>query len=150
MITFQIEKFSDVYVEALPLLEAHYEEIATYKEVKALNPDVWRYLEIEEKGILRIMTARDDGVMVGYFVSMIMPSLHYKDCSTAINDILYVHPEYRGGTLAYRLFKKALQDLKENTGANLVMIHMKIKHPFRELLTKLGFAQTEENWEKVL
>lgn len=147
MITFQVEKFRDCFTEAIPLLEAHYEEIATNKEKKILDPDIERYHTLEDCGMLRIFTARDEGKLIGYFVSMVMPHLHYSSCIYAMNDILYVDPEYRGTTLAYRLFKGAIKDLKENSNTDVMMIHMKVKHPFKGLLTKLGFEQTEENWE---
>ncbi len=147
MIKLQVERFSDCYDEAIPLVVAHYQEIATNKDKKILDPDVARYVSLEEQGMLRIFTARDEGKLVGYFVSMVMPHLHYASCIYAMNDILYVDPAYRGTTLAYRLFKGAIQDLKDNSNTDVMMIHMKVKHPFRKLLTKLGFEQTEENWE---
>lgn len=150
MITFQIEKFKDCFPEAAPLLEAHYQEIATHKEHKVLDPDFERYYNLEDNDMLRIVTARDDDKLVGYYVSMIISHLHYSQCVYAMNDILYVDPAYRGTSLAYRLFKYALKDLKENTKANMVLIHMKTKHPFRKLLQKFGFEQTEENWEVAL
>lgn len=147
MITFQVEKFSDCYLEAIPLLIQHYEEVATHKKGKPLDPDHGRYQMLENEGMLRIFTARDDGKLVGYFVSMVMPHLHYSSTIYAMNDILYIDPAYRGTTLAYRMFKGAMKDLKENTNTAIVIIHMKVKHQFRGLLTKLGFEQTEENWE---
>lgn len=147
MIKFQVERFRDCYSEAAPLLIAHYNEVATNKESKVLDPDEDRYMMLEDNGMLRIFTARDGGKLVGYFVSMVMPHLHYSSTIYAMNDILYVDPEYRGTTLAYRMFKGAMQDLKENSNTDVMMIHMKIKHPFKKLLTKLGFEQTEENWE---
>lgn len=147
MIKFQVERFRDVFTEAIPLLHAHYDEIATNKESKPLDPDLDRYHMLEDNGMLRIYTARDDGKLVGYFVSMVMPHLHYSSTIYAMNDILYVDPAYRGTTLAYRMFKGAIKDLKENSNTTVMMIHMKVKHQFRGLLTKLGFEQTEENWE---
>ena len=147
MITYQVEDFMDCYEEAIPLLVAHYDEIANFKEVKVFDPDIEKYHQLNNMGMLRILTARDDGILVGYFVSMVMPSLHYKNLTTALNDILYVDPKYRGTTVAYRLFKTAIQDLKENTQTQMVQIHMKIEYPFRELLSKIGFEKTEENWE---
>jgi len=150
MITYKAELLEECIEEATPFLVAHYEEIANNKEVKQLAPDWEQYIRMEKAGILRIYTARDDGKLIGYFVSMCTPHLHYKHLRCALNDILYLAPEYRGGTIAYRMFKGAMKDLKENMNIQHVMFHMKIKHPFSRLLTKLGAEQTEETWEVTL
>ncbi len=163
MITYQVEKWDDCYEEAIPMLEAHYVEIATDKSIKPLDPDLDRYQAMEEAGVLRIFTVRitavdaetDDtillgrGRLIGYFVSIIMKGLHYQQTTLAINDIMYIDPAYRGGTVGYRMMKGAAADLK-NLGADILTIHMKTDYPFRSLLEKLDYHLTEENWEKVL
>ena len=147
--TYQIEPMSDIIEDMKPMLYAHWEEIATNKEVKPLDPDYDKYLALEEQGILRVMTVRCSGVLCGYFVSFVMPHLHYMQTKMAMNDIMYVAPEHRGGTVAYRLIKNSIFDLK-NINVDIMTIHMKVEYPFRNLLTKLGFSLTEENWDLVL
>ncbi len=165
MITYQVEKWDDCYEEAIPMLEAHYVEIATDKALKPLDPDIDRYEAMEKAGVLRIFTVRyvpetvvlvepeehveRPGILIGYFVSIIMKGLHYQQTTLAINDIMYIDPAYRGGTVGYRMMKHAALDLK-NLGADILTIHMKTDYPFRSLLEKLDFHLTEENWEKVL
>ncbi len=158
MITYQVEKWDDCYEEAIPMLHAHYVEIATDKAIKPLDPDLERYQGLEEAGLLRIFTARSvaeadgppaPGRLIGYFVSIVMTGLHYKQTTLAVNDIMYIDPAYRGGTTGYRLIKHAALDLK-NLGADILTIHMKTDYPFRSLLEKLDFHLTEENWERVL
>jgi len=161
MITYQVEQYSDVIDEIWPMLEAHYVEIATDKAIKPFDPDLDRYKAMEVLGALRIFTARDSlqgsvkllghdrGKLVGYFISFVMPGLHYQQTMMAINDIMYVNPTHRSSTVAYRLMKAAALDLK-NLGADVLTIHMKTDYPFRNLLIRLGFHLTEENWERVL
>jgi len=155
VITYQVEKFDDCYEEAIPMLTAHYQEIATDKEVKPLVADLDKYRAMEEAGMLRIFTVRDNeghpvqGRMIGYFVSFVMKHMHYSQTTIALNDIMYIDPAHRGGTVGYRMMKLAAEDLK-NLGAEVLIIHMKVDYPFRSLLTKLGFHLTEENWERVL
>jgi GNAT superfamily N-acetyltransferase len=168
VITYQVEKYDDVINEIWPMLEAHYLEICTDQHVKPFDPDLDRYQVMEDQGMLRIFTARrgwraadigtgelidglehPGGQLIGYFVSVILPGLHYQQTLMAINDIMYIMPEYRGGTCGYRLLKLATEDVK-NLGADILIIHMKTDYPFRSLLTKLGFHLTEENWERVL
>jgi GNAT superfamily N-acetyltransferase len=160
-ITYQVEWFDQVIEEIYPMLEAHYEEIATDKEVKPFIPDLDKYRAMESAGMLRIFTARDTlqgsvkllgherGRLVAYFVSFVMKHMHYSETTMAINDIMYVDPTHRGSTVGYRLIKLAALDLK-NLGADILIIHMKCDYPFRSLLTKLNFHLTEENWERVL
>lgn len=149
MITYQVEDYSECVGESWLMLQAHYDEICTDKHVKPLDPDYERYEKLNELGMLRVFTVRDDGVMVGYFVSVVAPGLHYQQTMMALNDIMYLEPKYRGGTVGFRLVKLAVEDLK-NLGADILTIHMKTDYPFRSLLNKLGFHLTEENWEKVL
>ena len=162
MITYQVEKYDDVITEIWPMLEAHYLEIATDKEVKPFDPDLERYISMADQDMLRIFTARDvfesdldgddavyPGRLVGYFISIVLPGLHYQQTIMAINDIMYLDPAHRGGTVGYRLIKLATEDLK-NLGADILTIHMKTDYPFRSLLRKLDFHLTEENWERVL
>ena len=184
MITYQVEKWDDCYEEAIPMLHTHYAEVATDKAIKPLDPDLEKYQSLEEAGMLRIFTARDQaqdckylrdeaeglhreddepdwadayekaehmpqGRLIGYFVSIVAKGLHYQQTTLAINDIMYVDPAHRGGTVGYRLIKQAAFDLK-NLGADILTIHMKTDYPFRSLLEKLDFHLTEENWERVL
>lgn len=150
MITYQIERAYDVIEEIQPLIAAHYEEICAHPEVLTLDPDYDKYVELCDKGFLRIMTVRDEGSLIGYLVCMITPHLHYIDTVFALVDLVYIDPAYRGGTVGYRLFKRAAEDLKTNCGVKIISVHMKIKHQFRRLLQKLGYVQTEENWEVIL
>lgn len=147
MITYQVERVGEVMEEMRELNLLHWKEIATHKHIKKLNPDYDRYFGLEKLDMLRIFTARYEGRLVGYFISLLAPHMHYKELNVALNDILYILPIHRGGTVAYRLFKGAILDLKNNTDTHIVTVHMKIEHPFRPLLKKLGFVQTEENWE---
>ena len=147
--TYQVESFSDVINEIKPLLHAHFDEIATNKELKPLDPDYDRYEALEDLNMLRIMTVRFSGTLIGYFVVFLIPHIHYQQTNMAMNDILYLAPEYRGGTVGYRLIKKSIEDLKE-MDVDILTIHMKVDYPFRELLTKFGFHKTEENWDLVL
>lgn len=174
MITYQPESVADVADEITPLLEAHYLEIATNKAIKPLDIDWERYYELEKLGALRILTARENlvveyvqereagklqgqeevmmverGPLIGYFITFITHHLHYQQTVSAVNDVFYVTPDQRRGSMGYRLILEACTDLK-NLNADILTIHMKTDYPFRNLLVKAGFELVEENWEKVL
>jgi len=146
MITFQHEPIEHIIPEMEDLTEIHYQEIATHKHVKRLDPDWDRFIAMEEEGISRVFTARADNELVGYFITFTCPHIHFKSCIMSHNDAVFMHPDYRGAA-AYRFFCAAIQDLKDNTDSDMLAVHMKLHAPFRKLLTKLGFEQTEENWE---
>lgn len=139
---FAVENFNDVIDEIKPLLEAHYHEVAWYQDKIPFDPDYDKYKALEEAGCLHIVTARQLGKLVGYFVSMVLPGVHYRQNLFAMNDILYVDPSYRGGTVAYRMFKYAFARLKER-GVDVVTIHMKTDAPFENLCKAVGMEKQE-------
>ena len=89
MIEYKEETFDQVINEIKPLLENHYEEIALDRDVIKLNPDYETYKKCCDSGLMKIITARDDGKLVGYLIAIIKYHLHYKDSLTAIDDIFY-------------------------------------------------------------
>lgn len=149
MITYNIEKLDDFLEEIKPMLFAHWEEIALNKDKIKLNPDYERYYVMEQLGLLRSVIVRDEGKVIGYYISMLAPHLHYKDCYTALNDILYLAPEYRKSDVAYKMFKFAEADLKE-LGVDLMFLHMKIEFPFVELCEAVGMKKVEYSYSKYI
>ena len=123
MITYDTELYSSCIEEIKPLFYKHWLEIAGHQDTVKLDPDFDRYQSIEEMGSLRIFTVRDDGKLIGYFISFIMPHIHYRNTVYALNDILYLAPEYRGGTIGYRMFKLVMKDLKDNCNVDILVIH---------------------------
>ena len=149
MITYQEEYLIDCLDEMKPLLEEHWEEIALYKDKVKLDPDYDKYLLLDSLGLLHVLTVRDDAVLVGYFISFIQPHMHYKECTTAVNDILFIHPSYRKGSIGYKLFKKAEQALIE-LGVDVMIISSKVKNDFKPLMDKLEFNRVEYMYSKYI
>lgn len=149
MITFQEEKFKEVIDEIKPLLESHYEEIAMYKDQVPFDPDYERYSQMCDLGVLHVVTARDEGRIVGYYISFIVPHIHYKTTMYANNDILFLHPDYRGTTAAPRMFKFAEKALKDK-GVDVMMIHMKTYSSFDRMLERMGWDYTERLYTKCI
>jgi len=147
MITYQEESAKDCLEEIKPLIEMHWEEIALYKDKIKLDPDFDKYLLLDSMGMLHILTVRDDAKLIGYFISFIQPNMHYKESVFATNDILYVDPAYRKGSVGYKLFKKAEKSLKE-IGVDVIVIHSKVNNDFKPLMDKLGYERIEYNYSK--
>ena len=111
-VSFAVEKFSDVYPAALDLLKLHYAEIAPMKDLFRLNPDLITYRKLELMGILYIITARDDGRLVGYVSLIVKEHLHYKDVLMATDDIHFLHPDYRHGRVGIEMLLFAEKQMK--------------------------------------
>lgn len=148
-ITYQKEKLVEILPEMIELIREHYEEIAWHKEKIKLNPDWGKYLELEEKDFLFILTVRKDTTLVGYAWFLVMPHLHHRDHIFAVNDVLFLKKEYRKGLTGVRLIKKAEQTLSQ-LNVSKVYITGKRDTVLCKILTKIGYEKEEENFSKYI
>lgn len=147
---YQVECFDDVIGEIKPLLEKHWQEIAMYKDRINLNPDYGKYKSMEDIGALHIVTVREDSnKLIGYFISMVIPNIHYKDNLFAVNDILYIDPSYRGKSVGIKMFKFAEQELR-NLGVDVITLHSKTYMDLGKLVGRLGYEHVENNYAKYI
>ena len=138
-------KFIDELEKIFP---EHYEELCVTKEY-ALDPDYDAYRRIGEAGMLRCITCRNDGELIGYAVFIVSPHLHYKSCKTAVEDIYYVKKEYRKGRIGIRLFQYAENALKR-IGVQRIVMHTKVHLDNSRLFEYLGYKQTDKVFTKML
>ena len=75
-VVYAEETLNQAKADAIPLLIRHYEEIALNKDIIKFNPNWDMYEKYESIGALKIYTAREDGIMIGYFVVSVAPNLH--------------------------------------------------------------------------
>ena len=138
MITFQEETYSDVIEEIKPLLKLQWEEVCIFdKERISLKPNWKGYQLLADTKILHIITARDNQKLIGYYVSIITPHIHYMDVLVAENDIVYLDKKYRKGLTGYKLIKFAVEQLKLKV--QIIILGMKAKQSFMPLAQRLGF-----------
>jgi GNAT superfamily N-acetyltransferase len=142
MITCQVEPFPPFLEEVKPILPIHWEELALHKEKVPLDPQYNVYLERDAQGGVILVTAREDGKLIGYFVGFIAPGLHYQTCLTCTMDIFYVHPDHRGGGTGYHLFKSAEKELKRR-GVQRLFVGSKLHKDASWLFEKLGYEEVE-------
>jgi L-amino acid N-acyltransferase YncA len=103
MITAQVESFEDRLDELRPLLPAHHAELGLFQDRMPLDPQFDLYVERERLGQLLFVTVREDGALVGYWISFIAPGLHYRQTITNTMDIYWVHPDHRGHGAGFML-----------------------------------------------
>lgn len=149
MIEYSVEKLADCLEEIAPLLSDHYEEVAMYQDKVALEPDYDRYLTLADQDILHVVTARDGGDLIGYFISFLMPHIHYSSHTYAVNDILFLDKRYRNASAGKGMFEFAETALKE-LGVSVMTIHMKTAIPFDSLCESLGYDYAERNYTKYI
>jgi len=149
MTEFKQEFLHQVVDEAKPLLEEHWEDIALNKDKIKVNPDWDTYYLLEDQGKLKIFTARLEGKLIGYFVVIVAPHIHYKDHLFACNDLIFVSKEYRKGRTGLKLIKFAEKYLKED-GVSVLNINTKNHKPFHSLMKFLGYNSIETVYSKYL
>jgi len=149
VITYQKELLEAIQDELFPLLIEHYEEIAAYKEQIELAPDWEKYFDLESSGILKIFTMRDKGELVGYYICMVLPNLHYSKDLYSVNDIVLIKPEYRNQKNGMNLFMYVEKEMRL-LGVSVMTMHMKTKLPFDDLCKGLGWDYMERQYTKCI
>lgn len=149
-VEFAREQAGPIFDEIKPLLRAHFEEIAYYRDIP-LNPDYGRYFEAEHHGWLRIYTARTAGCLIGYAIYFVRPSLHYRDSLQAHQDILYLAPEHRKGGSGMRLIRFADRALADES-VQVVIQHVKARADlnFGPLLERMGYELMDQLYTRRL
>lgn len=149
MITVNEEPFDKLLQELKPMLDKHWEELAVNKEERPLDVDYERYSRLSQEGLLKILTLRKDGVLVGYASFIVSSNLHYKGWVNAVCDVYYVLPEVRKEGLGTSFFKEIVQWLKFHK-VNSIYVHDKLKHSHSKLFESLGFTAIEQTYEMVI
>jgi GNAT superfamily N-acetyltransferase len=150
IIKFAEESLESFWADAKDLLAMHWHEIATFDDI-ALSVNIAAYEQAEKDGKLCVICARtEDGVLVGYAVFFLVRHMHYQESLTAMQDVLYVHPVYRGGTVGSKLITRSEQVLRAK-GCQVVHQHVKVAHPaLGMLLERKGYQHVEALYVKRL
>lgn len=138
---FAEEDFRIIIDEMMPLLEAHYLEIAYYQDIK-LSVDRVKYSFLTEKGNYALFTARDPKTkeLVGYQGFIIGMNIHYKDSVQATEDVLFVSKERRGFG---RKFIRWADDRLREKRVQAVFRHVKRAHNHGPLLERDGYENID-------
>lgn len=142
MITFCVETSMDALTEMKALFPLHWEELALNKEQVPLDPQYEVYEARYRAGELLLITAREAGELVGYFVGFAAPGLHYRTCLTLTMDIFYIVPKCRGRSLGIRLFKQVEQEARRR-GVKRIFAGSKLHKDASILFERLGYQEVE-------
>lgn len=147
MITAQTEPWSKAVGEMRVLFPLHWQKLSLNKDIP-LDPNYAAYAAHEQAGRLLCVALRDQGRLIGYWVSVIAPGLHYQSTLTAIMDMWYVLPEYESGTASLSLMR-AVE--KEYTRRNVARAFAGEKNhlPCGRLYEAFGYRPIETIYSKV-
>lgn len=147
-VQFAVEPYADAIEEMRELYEEHWQEIALDKDAIKLEPDYAKYAALAAVGILHLVTARIDGAIIGYHMSLIYPHLHYKSSLTCFTDVFFVKKEFRLGMIGYNLLKFFRDSVKER-GVQKIYMNTKLSLDLDVLLRRLGFKAIERVYTMV-
>jgi GNAT superfamily N-acetyltransferase len=128
------------------LLVRHWREIAHYQDIP-LEVDYPVYEAAEAAGKLRIFTVRLDGELVGYSCYFVNSNPHYKSSVQAVQDVLFLAPEYRKAAIGRQLIAYADVRLAAE-GVQVTYQHSKAALPIDALLKRQGYEFIERIWAK--
>lgn len=150
MVTFQQEKWADCVDEMRPIWPEHWASLALNQDEISLGVDEAKYEQGEALGCLHVVTARADGLLVGYHYGMLLNHLHYKDAGLmCYTDVYYLKPEYRKGPIGIKFLAAVMASLK---AAGVVKFYMstKIHSDNSRVLESLGMKPSDIILTKML
>jgi GNAT superfamily N-acetyltransferase len=151
MVSVQTETWKAIDSEIEEVSGFHWEELALDKLLFQRDLDHEQYLALDNLGRMHVVTARDDGRLVGYAVWFVMPHhLHYKSSGqVALADMYFIKREYRKGGLGVRMFRESERGLRER-GVIRAHASCKVHEDHTKMFEMMGWAHTDSTLSKVL
>ena len=117
-----------------------------------LDPDWDALLGMTAQGRLRVVTVRDEGVLVGFMLNVIGPALFYKGTLHGSTVAYWLDSIYRTGWFPVKLFRRNLELLKE-WGCKRVFIAADIGFKdgrMGKVFERIGYTLHETHYKAVL
>ncbi|KQP36142.1 GNAT family N-acetyltransferase [Pseudorhodoferax sp. Leaf274] len=146
---YAVERWKDIRPEMLPLLVRHWREIALNHADVPLDIDEAKYAQLDDAGALHIVTARNDGALIGYHVAIVSGHLHYASTLHGITDVYWIAPEYRQGFTGIRLFQRVEKEMRA-LGVKKLFTGTKVHLDMSKLFERLGYRRVEYLYAKIL
>ncbi len=148
MITYALEKLSDILEELKPLHIEQWKETESYRSEIPFLPDYERYLQFNAIDYYLIFAVRRDGVLVGHLSVYVSKSMHTQTL-LAMEDSLFLTHSARGGRTAFRLFQFAEAYLK-GIGVREIYCSVKTGAKSKALLEFMGCRHVADTLHKLL
>lgn len=117
-VEFQTEPFETWFSDAQSLFAAHLVQVGEAPDnFRRKNLPLMR--ELDRLGCMQIATARSNGRIFGYLMTVLSPSLEHENVLTSIHTTFFADPSFRG--LGVKLQRFALEKLRERGVAEAYM-----------------------------
>jgi GNAT superfamily N-acetyltransferase len=107
-----------------------------------LKPNWDTYNRMDDEGSLITATARDDGILVGFFNIVVAPNINCRDEILGIGASLFLLKPYRGTSTGLKMIALG-EKTAEAKGVNCMMISSQTSQPIDALLQRRGYASSE-------
>jgi hypothetical protein len=112
------EPFRTFYRDGAHLFRSHLVEVGEPPD-NAGTKNIPLLEALDDRGALQVMTARCNGRMVGYLVSLLSPTIEFRNVTSSVHTFFFADPSFRG--LGMRLQRAALAALKAKGVGELFM-----------------------------
>lgn len=120
------------------MTELHWNETMQWQHGKQKwNPSFERYNSYIKAGWFIMITARDNGKMVGYCGAYILPSMHTQEM-IATEDFVFLLPEYRKGRNGVKLYKFCEDEVRRR-GAKEISLTVKPETGAKRLIEFMDY-----------
>lgn len=141
MTTFQVEPVSQWEYESKDLVYEHWQELGLDLDLE-ISPDYEKMKLMESLGMFHVITARDEGRMVGYLLVIINEHLHYKSApKMLVVDAYYVDPKARTGTGVKMI--RFMEEFSKKLDAIKIYLTCKVHSDHSELFTAMGYKLSD-------
>ena len=148
-ITYSVESMLACKDELEPFIEPHWMELGLDHQDVPVALDWGTYKKHDDEGRLHMVAVRDNGVLIGYHISLLTNMLHYKNTLHAVTDLYYLKPEYRKTKIGVQMFKFAETCFKAK-GVTKIITGTKLHLNHSALFESLGHKSTEITFTKIL
>ena len=149
MVEYACADIATLAPEIAPLMRANWAERHANAPRYALEPNLDVYCDAEERGLLRLYTARENRALVGYMVVLVASRPHAVSDTVGAVDALYVSPSHRANGVATDLLRFAEERLKL-AGVTTMAVGANDPRIVRWLRMTSGYSYAETLLEKEL
>jgi len=149
---FAWENLGAILREVAPLARRHAAEVPRQE---TFEPDWERYIAYQAVGCMHVLTARNDGFLIGYVMVFVGPHLHYANTMWANISDPFLDSLYRSGWTGMAMLKEAERKARE-LGAKFVdftentAYHNPSGRGLGVVLKRLGYEPRDTVWTKRL
>ena len=130
----------------MPMFNRHWAEVSAFPD-KDLEPNYAWYIETSAKGGYCMMIARLEDEVVGYMGYLVGAHTHHENFVVASQDMFYVDPLRRKGTLGLQLIRASERYLKK-LGVNVILQGVTPRCDYSALLRRAGYVDASRMMQK--